>query len=113
TSGLSSAAISRASTPFRANPTTSMCGLRESISLTTFLTKAESSTMRVRISMMASDPNIPQSVADFLQFKIRSQSQQGFRGAHKQMRSGRHFGGHHRHRLPDRMPREVNENVPA
>ena len=47
TSGFSSSTICSASSPFRAMPTTSMYGLRESISFTTFLTKAESSTIRV------------------------------------------------------------------
>src|SRR5689334_1822674 len=116
TSGFSSAAMASASSPSRAIPTTSMKGLRERISRTTFRTNAESSTMSVRIKPPERgglDSDINKSVSDFPQFKISSQFEQRFGSAHEQIALGRHARRERCERLADGVRRKINKHVAA
>src|SRR3954467_6758625 len=113
TSGFSSAVISRASTPSRAMPTTSMKGLRESISRTTLRTKGESSTTSVRMMPEGGklETDIDKGVSLLVQFEISGEFKKGFGGADEKMAARGHAGGEGGDGLANCVRGKIDEDI--
>src|SRR5262249_9493278 len=116
TSGLNSCTISKASSPSRAIPTTSMKGLRLNICLMTFRTYAESSTINTRKMRSIQSPlllDVHERSFDLLQLKTRRTLQQRFGRPDEQIARARHHLLVCRDDLADHRFGKINEHIPT